>query len=81
MKTIRSYAFLLIASLALAGVARAEEKCADKGKCEQKCEQKCDKACTEKCEGKADKAACECPKDKDGKVCGTDKPCCCKDKK
>jgi hypothetical protein len=24
-----------------------------------------------------DQAACTCPKDKDGKVCGTDKDCCC----
>jgi len=24
-----------------------------------------------------DKPACTCPKDKDGKVCGVDKACCC----
>jgi hypothetical protein len=29
---------------------------------------------------KADKACCSCGKDKDGKECGKDKPCCCAEK-
>ena len=30
---------------------------------------------------KAAEKTCDCPKDKDGKVCGKDKDCCCTGKK
>jgi len=30
---------------------------------------------------KSEEKACDCPKDKDGKVCGKDKDCCCTGKK
>jgi hypothetical protein len=31
--------------------------------------------------GKTAEKVCDCPKDKDGKVCGKDKDCCCTGKK
>jgi hypothetical protein len=65
---------LLASSVFAAAAAQCSDQCKDQ--CKDKCADQCKDKCSDKAAPKA-KAACDCPKDKDGKVCGTDKDCCC----